>query len=188
MSTDNIKETDASVSQEEKEEPETQNDCEIDKEKNSANENPLTEEIEKLKKEVNLQKDKFLRTAAEYENFRKRTEKEKAAIYSDATARAIMAILPIADSLERASQSTQGSNEDYQKGLELVINQFNASLKKLNVESFGEKEDEFNPDLHNAVSHIDSEELGENLISEVFQKGYKIGDKIIRHAMVQVAN
>lgn len=159
---------------------------EIDNVKNSDDEQSI--EVEKLKKELQLKTDILLRTAAEYENYRKRTEREKASIYSDATASAISAILPIADSIERAIKSLEGTNEEYKKGLELIKNQLEDSFKTLGVESFGEKGDKFNPDVHNAISHIENDELEENVISEIFQKGYKISDKIVRYAMVQAAN
>ncbi len=148
----------------------------------------VNDKIKSLEEELKKQKDLLLRTAAEYENFRKRTEKEKAMIYSDATCLAVSAILPIADNLQRAIDIESASAKDYQKGFEMIIKQFNDSLSKLSVESFGEKGDAFNPDIHNAVSHIEDDNLDENIISEVFQKGYKIKDRIIRHAMVQVAN
>lgn len=149
---------------------------------------PNKEALEKMEKELASQKDRLLRIAAEYENFRKRTEKEKASIYSDAISMAVGAILPIADSLENATKSLENLDENYKKGLNLIVNQFNESMKKLNVESFGDKGDTFNPDLHNAVAHIEDDKLEENVIAEVFQKGYKIGDRIVRYAMVQVAN
>ena len=155
-------------------------------EKDSSDQQSI--EVEKLKKELQSKTDILLRTAAEYENYRKRTEREKASIYSDATASAISAILPIADSIERAMQSLGDTNEEYKKGLELIKNQLEDSFKTLGVESFGEKGDKFNPDIHNAISHIENDELEENVISEIFQKGYKISDKIVRYAMVQAAN
>lgn len=155
-------------------------------EKDSSDQQSI--EVEKLKKELQSKTDILLRTAAEYENYRKRTEREKASIYSDATASAISAILPIADSIERAMQSLGDTNEEYKKGLELIKNQLEDSFKTLGVESFGEKGDKFNPDIHNAISHIEDDELEENVISEIFQKGYKISDKIVRYAMVQAAN
>ncbi len=153
--------------------------CEIDEN---------NEELEILKKELLAQKDRLLRTMAEYENFRKRTEREKTAIYADATSMAVSLILPVADSLDRALEVQSGSAEEYQKGIEMVKAQFSDALQKLSVESFGEKGEPFNPDLHNAVAHIEDDQLEENVISAVFQKGYKIDDRIIRHAMVQVAN
>ena len=145
-------------------------------------------ESDKLKKELESQKDIYLRLAAEYDNYRKRTTNEKAAIYSDATARAVTEILSVADSLEMAVKSAENAPEEFKKGIELVAAQMENALTKLNVEKFCEIGDEFNPELHNAVSRIDDENLGENVVSQVLQRGYKIGDKIIRHAMVQVEN
>lgn len=144
--------------------------------------------MEELQKELGKQKDLLLRTAAEYENFRKRTEKEKRAIYADATAEAVKAILPIADSLEYAVKAQDGATEDYQKGLEMIQSQFNAALEKLGVSPVGEAGEEFNPELHNAVAHVEDESIAENTIVEVFQKGYMLKEKVIRHAMVKVAN
>lgn len=151
----------------------------------SSNENI---EIEKLKSELSVQKDLFLRIAAEYNNYRKRSEKDKVLIYSDATANAISSILPVADSLEMACKSLSNAPAEYQKGLNMIINQLNESFKKLSVESFGNSGDQFDPDIHNAISHVDDESFGENVVVEVYQKGYKVKDKIIRHAMVKVAN
>lgn len=145
-------------------------------------------ENEKLKKELEIQKDLFLRVAAEYDNYRKRTERDKALIYNDATANAIENMLPVADSLEMAAKSVVGTQSDYQKGLELVINQLNASFKKLGVESFGNVGDKFNPDIHNAIAHCEDADAEENTIVEVFQRGYSLNDKVIRHAMVKVIN
>lgn len=144
--------------------------------------------LEELQKELGKQKDLLLRTAAEYENFRKRTEKEKRAIYADATAEAVKAILPIADSLEYAVKAQDGATAEYQKGLEMIQNQFNAALEKLGVSPVGEAGEEFNPEFHNAVAHVEDESVAENTIVEVFQKGYMLKEKVIRHAMVKVAN
>lgn len=177
---DSIPNSEEKIDNEETTENEPQN------EKDSSDQQSI--EVEKLKKELQSKTDILLRTAAEYENYRKRTEREKASIYSDATASAISAILPIADSIERAMQSLGDTNEEYKKGLELIKNQLEDSFKTLGVESFGEKGDKFNPDIHNAISHIENDELEENVISEIFQKGYKISDKIVRYAMVQAAN
>lgn len=142
----------------------------------------------KLEEELKAKNDAYLRLAAEYENYRRRTTEEKTNIYADATAKAIKEILPIGDSIEMALKSVDNAPEEYKKGLELICNQLKASLKKLNVETFGEVGEEFNPELHNAVMKIEDDSLGENTIAQVFQTGYKTGDKIIRHAMVQVAN
>ena len=131
--------------------------------------------------------DKYLRLAAEYDNFRRRSQKEKEAIYDDVKADTVKKFLPVYDNLERAlKQGTE--DEAYRKGVEMIMNQFIATLEKLGVtpiECLGEK---FDPALHNAVMHVDDEEKGENEIVEVFQKGFKLGDKVIRFAMVKVAN
>jgi molecular chaperone GrpE len=145
-------------------------------------------QLEKANEELNKQKDLLLRTAAEYDNYRKRTEREKAAIYSDATAAAVTEFLPVADNLARALEQKECSAEDLRKGVEMVMNQMDAALKKLGVTEMGQAGEAFNPDFHNAVSHIDDENAEENSIVQVFQKGYKINDKVVRHAMVQVAN
>ena len=160
-----------------------------DLEENIFQGNAPDEELENIKSELEKCKDRLLRTTAEYDNFRKRTEKEKLKIYSHATANAVLNILPVADSLELAQKSLEGSTEEYKKGLSMVKAQLNEALKKLGVEAFGKVGDDFNPDLHNAVSHVNDEKNEkENVISEVFQKGYKLNDKVVRHAMVQVAN
>ena len=143
---------------------------------------------EKLEEELKKQKESYMRLAAEYDNYRKRTQNEKLGIYDDATAKAVEQLLPMADALQMAIQNAKDAPEEFTKGLEMIQNQFKTSMEKLKVESFGEIGDEFDPNLHNAISKIDSEELGENQLSAIYQKGFKIGDKIIRHAMVQVAN
>ena len=171
-------------------ETEDQRDIKSKEESNKkVPEDKLVLELEQMKKSVEEYKDKFLRIAAEYENYRKRSEKEKLLIYSNATSNTISVILPVVDSLELALKSMKNVSEEYQKGLSLVNNQLLDSLNKLNVEPFGKTGDKFNPDIHNAVSHIkDENNDNENFISEVFQKGYMVGDKVIRHAMVQVTN
>ena len=133
-------------------------------------------------------KDQLLRTAAEYDNFRKRSDREKKAIYADATADAVTELLGVADNLERALEQKECTVEDLRKGVEMVMNQMRAAFAKLNVTEMGAVGDPFDPAIHNAVSHIDDESLGENVVSQVFQKGYRIGEKVVRHAMVQVAN
>lgn len=145
------------------------------------------EEIKGLKEELEKQKEIFMRTAAEYDNYRKRTEREKSSIYNDATAAAVQTILPVLDSLERAIETLNGADDEHTKGMTMIMAQMQESLKKLKVEEYGARGDEFNPELHNAVAQVEAPDLEENQIAAVFQKGYKIGDKIIRHAMVQVA-
>lgn len=141
-----------------------------------------------LEKEVAAWKDKYMRLAAEYDNYRKRTSNEKLSIYDDATARAVTELLPVADSMQMALANLKDSDPEILKGIELVSNQLDKSFEKLKVEGYGEIGDSFDPNLHNAISKVESEELGENQLAQIFQRGYKIGDKIIRHAMVQVAN
>lgn len=143
---------------------------------------------EALEKEVAAWKDKYMRLAAEYDNYRKRTSNEKLSIYDDATARAVTELLPVADSVQMAIANLKDADPEVLKGVELISNQLNKSFEKLKVEGYGEIGDEFDPNLHNAISKVESEELGENQLAQIFQRGYKIGDKIIRHAMVQVAN
>lgn len=141
-----------------------------------------------LEDEIAAWKDKYMRLAAEYDNYRKRTSNEKLSIYDDATAKAVTELLPVADSMQMALTNLKDSDPEILKGIELVSNQLDKSFEKLKVEGYGDIGDEFDPNLHNAISKIESEELGENQLAQVFQRGYKIGDKIIRHAMVQVAN
>ena len=146
------------------------------------------EEIEKLKAELNDQKQIYLRVLAEYDNFRKRSANEKAQVYGNAVSDTINALLPVADNLDRALAQKNADAEAMYKGVEMIANQFSASFEKLGITAIGEVGEEFNPELHNAVSHIDSDDFGDNVISAVFQKGYKLGDKVVRYAMVQVAN
>lgn len=155
----------------------------------------LKKELEETKKkltetEENLskQKDTLLRTAAEYDNFRKRTAREKESLYSDATADAVKEFLNVADNLERALAQKECSVEDLRKGVEMTQKQMLAALDKLGVSELGAEGDPFDPSLHSAVAHIDDDSLGENVIAKVLQKGYRIGDKVIRHAIVQAAN
>ncbi|MCI6615612.1 nucleotide exchange factor GrpE [Ruminococcus sp.] len=146
------------------------------------------EKVKKLEEELAAQKDKYMRLAAEYDNYRKRTANEKLSLYDDATAKAVTELLPVADSVRMALDNLANADPEIVKGIELISNQLDKSFEKLKIEAFGKIGDEFDPNLHNAISKVESEELGENTIAQVFQTGYKIGDKIIRHAMVQVAN
>lgn len=146
------------------------------------------EKIKALEEELAASKDKYLRLCAEYDNFRKRTANEKLSIYDDATAKAVSELLPVADSVTMALANLKDSSPEILKGIELISNQLAKSFEKLNVEAFGAVGDTFNPELHNAISKVDDENLGENTLAQIFQIGYKKGDKIIRHAMVQVAN
>ncbi|MGN1016359.1 MAG: nucleotide exchange factor GrpE [Faecousia sp.] len=135
----------------------------------------------------NAEHDAHLRLAAEYDNFRKRTIKEKEASYGNGKSDAVAKILPVYDNLSRAlNQETQ--DLAYKKGVELTMNELVKILNGLGVEIFGQPGDAFDPNLHNAVMHCEDENLGENVIAQVFQQGFKLGDKVVRFAMVQVAN
>lgn len=144
------------------------------------------EENEKLKEELDNTKDRLLRLTAEYDNYRKRTIKEKEGIYSDAYVDVLKEIVPILDNLERAV-AADGNIEDLKKGIEMTIKGCQDSFAKLGVEEI-DTSGEFDPNVHNAVMHIEDENLDKNVIAEVFQKGYKKDEKIIRHTMVKVAN
>ena len=173
----------------------------VAKKKEEKTETPVTEEVaeevaettaeapevNEWEEKYNAEHDSYLRLAADYDNFRKRTIKEKEASYGNGKADAVEKILPVYDNLERAlNQETQ--DEAYKKGVEMTMTQLVGILNSLGVEIFGNVGDAFDPNLHNAVMHIDDENFGENTICQVFQKGFKIGDKIVRFAMVQVAN
>ena len=135
----------------------------------------------------NAEHDTYLRLAAEFDNFRKRTIKEKEASYGNGKSDAVSKLLPIYDILERAvNQPTEDAA--YKKGVELTMTELVKIFTGLGVEIFGQPGDSFDPALHNAVMHVEDESLGENTIAQVFQKGFKLGDKIVRFAMVQVAN
>lgn len=140
-----------------------------------------------LKAEMDALNDKYLRICAEYDNFRKRSQKEKDSLYGDVKAETLKKFLPVYDNLVRAlAQSTE--DEAYRRGVEMIMNQFNVTMEKLGVteiECLGKK---FDPAFHNAVMHVEDEEKGENEIVEVFQKGFMMGDNVIRFAMVKVAN
>ena len=146
-----------------------------------------TVEVNPWEEKYNAEHDAHLRLAAEYDNFRKRTIKEKDAAYGNGKAGAVEKLLPVYDNLERAVNQPC-TDEAYKKGVEMTMTELVNIFTGLGVEIFGNVGDEFDPNIHNAVMHVDNEELGENTISMVFQKGFKIGDKVVRFAMVQVAN
>jgi len=153
----------------------------------AAPEAAQTPEVNPFEEKYNAERDAHLRLAAEFDNFRKRTVKEKEASYGNGKADAVAKMLPVYDNLERAlNQPTEDAA--YKKGVELTMTELVKILNGLGVEIFGNVGDTFDPNLHNAVMHIDDENLAENTISQVFQKGFKIGDKVVRFAMVQVAN
>ena len=142
---------------------------------------------EAVKAAVKDQEDKYMRLLAEYDNYRKRTQKEKEASWTNAKAETIKELLPVYDNLARALQQ-ETADEAYAKGVEMIMTQMKNALEKLGVEEIPAAGQTFDPNLHNAVMHVDDEELGENVVVEVFQAGFKLGDKIIRHSMVKVAN
>ena len=140
-------------------------------------------EIEELKKKLAEANDKYLRLAAEYDNYRKRSAKEKSDTYSDAYSDAVKAFLPLADSLDKALEFTPDD-----EGIKALSKQFFDSCAKIGVEAIESDGKQFDPQLHNAIMHEDDESFGENVITQTFCKGYKLGEKVIRHAMVKVAN
>lgn len=148
---------------------------------------PLAAEVESLKSQMAQQEDKYLRLAAEYDNYRRRTAKEKESIWSEAKADAAVAFLPVYDNLERALKQDT-ADEAYKKGVEMTMNQLKSVLEKLGITEIEAQGKPFDPTLHNAVMHVEDESLGENTVAEVFQAGFKLGDKVIRFAMVKVAN
>ena len=144
-------------------------------------------ETEQLRQELAEEKDRYLRLAAEYDNFRKRSQKERESLYRDLRAETVGKFLPVYDNLERAlNQPT--ADEAYKKGVEMTMNGLVEIMQKLGVTVFGETGEAFDPSRHNAVMHIEDESLDENVIVEVFQKGFLIEDKVVRFAMVKVAN
>ena len=157
-----------------------------DENKKDSEDKKTANEIENLKKELEETKNKYLVMLAEYDNFRKRSQKEREGTYSEAYADAIKTLLPVFDNIERANSFTD--SKGIAEGLAMILNQFTASLGKLGIEEFGKVGENFDPNIHNAIMNVTDETLGENVIAEVLQKGYKRGDKIIRFAMVKVAN
>ena len=145
------------------------------------------EQFESLAKLLSDGNDKYLRLAAEYDNYRKRTAKEKESIYSDAKLDTVKPFLEVLDNLERGlSQFEEG--DPHRQGMEMICRQFMTVLEKLGVEEIPAQGESFDPNVHNAVMHMEDEALEENTVVEVFQAGFKMGEKVIRHAMVKVAN
>ena len=146
-----------------------------------------TPEVNPWEEKYNQEHDAYLRLAADYDNFRKRTAKEKEQSYGNGKADAVEKLLPVYDNLERAlNQPTEDAA--YKKGVEMTMTQLVSILNGLGVESFGNVGEQFDPNIHNAVMHTEDDTAEENTITQVFQKGFKLGDKIVRFAMVQVAN
>lgn len=148
----------------------------------------LREEIKKLQTELEKQKDLDMRVRAEYDNFRKRTSREMGEIAVRAKAEAIAEILPIADNIDRALSVQEGSEADIRKGVEMIHTQIENVFQKLGIEVINKENVEFDPHLHNAVMHVEDESAKANMVIQVLQKGYKIGSRVLRYAMVKVAN
>ena len=146
------------------------------------------EEKNPFEEKYNAEHDSYLRLAAEFDNFRKRTVKEKEASYGNGKADAVVKLLPIYDNLERALGATQQDFEGLQKGVQMTFDGLTATLEKLGVTAYGAPGETFDPNLHHAVMHVEDENLDENVITDVFQRGYKMDDRIIRPAMVKTAN
>jgi molecular chaperone GrpE len=145
------------------------------------------EQIEQLERELKEAGERYLRLAAEYDNFRKRSLKERDAIYPDAVAAAVCELLPVCDNFDRAL-AAECADAEYKKGTQMTAKSLDDAFGRLKVKSFGEIGDKFDPEFHNAVMHVKDDSLGESTIIEVFQKGYRIGDRVLRAAMVKVAN
>ncbi|MBR3869629.1 MAG: nucleotide exchange factor GrpE [Clostridia bacterium] len=150
--------------------------------------NESVEELEKLQAEYDALNDKYMRILAEYDNFRKRSQKDIESRVSYTKTDLLSKILPVVDNFERAAFNADADFDGYKKGIEMTVNQFLEILRSMGVESFGAAGESFDPNFHNGVMHIDDENFGENEIADVFMKGYKIGDKVIRPATVKVAN
>lgn len=172
----------------ENQEPEKKSKKKEKKEKGITFTREQVEKMELAAKQLESVKDQFTRLTAEYDNYRKRTTKEKERLYQDAKADTIREFLAVYDNLERAAASEGGEDSPHKKGLEMIFAQYKEILKKLGVTQIEALGQPFDPEKHNAVMHIDDESLGENVVSQVFQEGFELGGKVIRHAIVQVAN
>ena len=152
-------------------------------------ETAANDELAACRAELAAEKEKYLRMAAEYDNYRRRSAKEREAAYSDAYADALMQIIPVIDNLERAAgYGNAGDAKQLSDGVNMILTQFTSVLEKMGIEAFGEKGEPFDPNIHNAIMHEEDPEQDESILGEVFQRGYRRGDKIIRCAMVKVIN
>ena len=168
-------------------ETETENTQAAQAENEFVSDGAVDNPVNKLEVALKESEDRYARILAEYDNFRKRSKKEQEAVYGNAFAQGVAAFLPVIDNLGRAVE-TECTDEQYKNGILLIDKQLKEIYGKLGIVEFGEKGETFDPEIHNAVMHVDDDELPENSVAEVFQKGYKIGDRIIRIAMVKVAN
>ncbi len=174
---------------EEKEEKEVQQElADIEQEEMEDGEGALIEELAQTKKMYEESVDQMKRLAAEYDNFRKRSIKERSQLKLDTLADTVLAILPVVDNLQRALDNAQGDESPLAMGVQMVMRQLQDTLSKLGVQEIESVGTQFDPALHNAVMHIEDEKKGDNVIVEELQKGYMVEDKVIRHSMVKVAN
>jgi molecular chaperone GrpE len=181
-----IKDRDKKTNKEKNESEETVNDIKKEASTDKSEESTdfkLIKENEKLKKELDEQKDKYLRLYAEYDNYRKRAQKEKTDAYADAKSDAVKCFLPLLDNMEKAQEFAKDD-----KNLQVIIKQLNDILNELGVKAIESDGKPFDPNLHNAIAHEDDDSKDENKIIQTFQKGYMLGDKVIRHAIVKVLN
>ncbi len=170
------------------EQPEPEHKDEAKKEKKQKKESKREAELkETAEKLIQAEKDKYLRLCAEYDNFRKRSQKERDTLYADIKADTLIKFLPIYDNLERAL-ATPTEDEAYRRGVEMIMTQFCTTMDKLGITEIDALGQKFDPNMHNAVMHIQDDAYGENEVVEVFQKGFKLNDRVIRFAMVKVAN
>jgi molecular chaperone GrpE len=184
MNNEKINETEEIVTDEETVETvETATETKEEPEKEEKNSKKAEKEIESLNKKLAEYDDRYLRLAAEYDNYRKRSVKEKSDAYADAYIDAVKAILPLADSLDKALEFSPDDD-----GIKALYKQFSDILAKIGVTPIESDGKEFDPNLHNAIMHDEDDSLGENIVSQTFQKGYLFGEKVIRHAMVKVVN
>lgn len=148
----------------------------------------LNKKTEQLESQLEQCKKRYESLTAEYENYRRRTTAEKEKLTTEVVSKTVLALLPTLDNLERAMPFAGSNSESFEKGVEMTLRQFQDAIKSLGVEEIEAEGKEFNPELHDAVMHVEDDSVGESIITEVFQKGYRIGDKIVRHSVVKVAN
>ncbi len=185
--TEEVKETE--IPAEENTEAPAEETAKSKKEEKKSSKDKAKKQIEALENELAEQKDKYLRMMAEYDNFRRRAAKERESVYTDAYCDALEAVLPVMDNLELAARYSGGDAEKIAEGVKMVLNSFGAVFEKLGIEEIEAAPGvAFDPNLHNAVMHVEDESFGESEIAEVFTKGYKKGDKVLRYTMVKVAN
>lgn len=168
-------------------EPKQNEEAVENKEASTAPEKEEADELTKLKEELLANEEKYMRLLAEYDNFRKRTQREKDALWADATAAAVTNFLPVLDNFERSAEY-ETTDTAYKKGIDLIGASFKEALEKMDVKEIPAEGEKFDPNFHNAVMHTEDENVEENTVTKCFQKGYMIGERIIRHSCVQVTN